>query len=208
MRTLGATMPSPYLAPSLARLRTSINTRWPNRDKSSDGWIGDRAHQARTSDHNPAASGVVRALDVDKDGVHVPTLVAAALLHPSVRYVIHDRRIFHVDRRFKPATYTGPNPHTGHIHTSIQHTKAAEVDKTEWRPVSAAFTWPVLQAGMEGVNVRQLQAYLNGHGYALTLDGDFGPATDAAVRAFQRRFTSDDVDGVVGRRTSLALRTR
>lgn len=201
-------MPSPYLAPSLARFRTSINTRWPGRDKSSDGWIGDASHQSRTSDHNPAASGVVRALDIDKDGIHVPTVMAAALLHPSVRYVIHNRKIYHVDRHMKPAAYTGANPHTGHIHTSIQHTKAAEVDKTEWRPVSSAFTWPILRAGMEGASVRQLQAYLNGHGYSLALDGDFGAATDSAVRAFQRKHTPDDVDGVVGPRTSQALRTR
>lgn len=201
-------MPSPYLAPSLARFRTSINTRWPNRDKSSDGWIGDAAHQSRTSDHNPAPSGVVRALDIDRDGIHVPTVMASALLHPSVRYVIHNRKIYHVDKKFKPATYTGSNPHTGHIHTSIQHTKAAEADKTDWRPVASPFTWPLLKAGMTGANVRQLQAYLNGHGYSLALDADFGPATDSAVRAFQRKHTPDDVDGVVGPRTSAALRTK
>lgn len=201
-------MASPYLAPSLARLRTSINTRWPNRDKSSDGWIGDAAHQSRTSDHNPAASGVVRALDIDKDGLHIPTVLAAMLLHPATRYVIHNRRIYHVDKRFKPAKYTGSNQHTGHAHDSIQHTKAAETDKTDWRPVSSAFTWPLLKVGMEGTNVRQLQAYLNGHGFSLALDGDFGPATDSAVRSFQRKWTPDDVDGVVGARTSLALRTR
>lgn len=201
-------MPSPYLAPSLARFRTSVNTRWPGRDHSSDGWIGDAAHQSRTSDHNPAASGVVRALDLDKDGLHVPTVMAAALLHPATRYVIHSRKIYHVDARFKPASYTGSNPHTGHIHTSIQHTKAAEADKTDWRPVSSAFTWPLLKAGMEGASVRQLQGYLCGHGYALALDGEFGPATNAAVRSFQGRWTPDDVDGVVGPRTVLALRTR
>lgn len=201
-------MPEAYLAPSLARFRTSVNTRWLGRDKSSDGWIGDAAHQARTSDHNPAASGVVRALDLDKDGLHVPTVLAAALLHPATRYVIHNRKIYHVDKRFKPASYTGSNPHTGHIHTSIQHTKAAEADKTDWRPVSAAFTWPALKLGMQGTAVRQLQAYLNGHGYSLALDGDFGPATNSAVRAFQSKHTPDDVDGVVGPRTTLALRTK
>jgi hypothetical protein len=201
-------MPSPYLAPSLARFRTSVNMRWPNRDKSSDGWIGDAAHQSRTSDHNPAASGVVRALDLDKDGLHVPTVLASALLHPSVRYVIHAARIMHVDKRFKPVKYTGSNLHYGHIHTSIQHTRAAEADKTDWRPVSSPFTWPLLKAGMEGTAVRQLQAYLNGHGYSLSLDADFGPATDSAVRAFQRKWTPKDVDGVVGPKTSLALRTK
>lgn len=201
-------MASPYLAPSLARARTAINTRWPGRDKASDGWIGDRAHAARTSDHNPAASGVVRALDVDKDGIHVPTVLAAAMLHGGVRYVIHNRKIFHADSRFKPKKYTGPNPHTGHVHISLQHTKAAETSKSGWAPIEAAFTWPELKQGSAGIAVRQLQAYLNGHGAALAIDGHFGPATRSSVLAFQRKYTPTDVDGVVGPKTKSALRTR
>lgn len=201
-------MPKPYLAPSLARLRTSINTRWPGRDKSSDGWIGDQAHQARTSDHNPAASGVVRALDIDKDGVHMPTVLAAMMLHPEIRYVIHNKRIMHVDKRMKPAKYTGSNDHSGHAHGSLEHTKAAESSKAAWSPIDKAFVWPALKLGSKGLPVKQLQAYLNGHGYSLALDSDFGPATDSSVRAFQRKHTPDDVDGVVGPRTTLALRTR
>lgn len=202
-------MPDAYLAPSLARFRTSINTRWPGRDKSSDGWIGDKAHQARTSDHNPdSKTGVVRALDIDSSGVHVPSVIAAALLHPSTRYVIHNRRIYHVDNGFRPRKYTGSNPHTGHIHTSIEHTKTAENSKTSWAPVSSAFKWPELKQGSQGTAVRQLQAVLNGHGASLALDGVFGPGTRAAVLAFQRRFTPSDVDGVVGPKTSTALRTK
>lgn len=202
-------MPSPYLAPSLARLRTSINTRWPGRDKSSDGWIGDAAHQSRTSDHNPdKVTGVVRALDIDKDGVHIPTVLAAMMLHPEIRYVIHNKRIMHVDRKMKPVAYTGANDHTRHVHGSIEHTKAAEASKVDWAPISSTFVWPLLKKGSRGLPVKQLQAYLNGHGYTLALDSDFGAATDSAVRAFQRKHTPDDVDGVVGPRTTLALRTR
>jgi hypothetical protein len=47
-------------------LRAQVNKRWPTRKKASDGWIGDRAHAARKSDHNPL-NGYVYALDIDAD---------------------------------------------------------------------------------------------------------------------------------------------
>jgi hypothetical protein len=48
-------------------LRDQLNERFPGRDKSSDGWIGDAAHAARgnASQHNPDKNGWVKALDVD-----------------------------------------------------------------------------------------------------------------------------------------------
>ena len=48
-------------------LRNQVNKRWPRRDKRSDGWIGDKAHAGRQSDHNPDARGLVHALDIDAD---------------------------------------------------------------------------------------------------------------------------------------------
>ncbi|MGI9135462.1 MAG: hypothetical protein ACR2JS_00140 [Candidatus Nanopelagicales bacterium] len=48
-------------------LRNQINKRWPKRDKASDGWIGDKAHAARQSDHNADSRGIVHALDIDAD---------------------------------------------------------------------------------------------------------------------------------------------
>lgn len=48
-------------------LRGQIDRRWPKRDKASDGWLGDAAHAARESDHNPDSKGVVHAIDVDED---------------------------------------------------------------------------------------------------------------------------------------------
>lgn len=48
-------------------LRDQLNQRFPKRDKRSDGWIGDRAHQARKSDHNPDKNGWVHAIDIDEN---------------------------------------------------------------------------------------------------------------------------------------------
>ncbi|MFJ2470519.1 peptidoglycan-binding domain-containing protein [Glutamicibacter sp. NPDC087583] len=114
-----------YLAPSLAALRSEINERSPNRDKSSDGWIGDPSHQARVSDHNPdyADGGVVRALDIDEDGIDTDAVLAQVLHDPRVSYVIYERRIWG-GTRWRP--YNGSNGHTKHIHVSIKHSAAAE----------------------------------------------------------------------------------
>ena len=65
---------------------------------------------------------------------------------------------------------------------------------------------PVLRNGSNGGAVKELQAKLNAHGAspALSVDGGFGPLTEAAVRAFQ---TAKGllVDGVVGSQTWAAL---
>ena len=58
-----------HLAPSLAQLRREINARWPNRDKSTDGSVGDLSHAARASDHNPNSRRSVNAIDIDEDGI-------------------------------------------------------------------------------------------------------------------------------------------
>lgn len=59
----------------------------------------------------------------------------------------------------------------------------------------------VLGRGDKGGDVRSLQALLNAKaGKALTVDGDFGPKTDRAVRTVQR-FFGLTADGIVGAKT-------
>jgi hypothetical protein len=123
-----------YLAPSLIALGNEINARWPSRDTASDGAIGDASHQARTSDHNPdwSAGGVVRAIDVDNDGIDVQELLDATIGDQRVWYVIWDRHIYSRTYNWQKSPYTGADPHTGHLHISINHTQAAETDTSKW----------------------------------------------------------------------------
>lgn len=42
-----------------SRLRNWVDNNYKQRDKASDGWIGDLAHRARKSDHNPDREVIV-----------------------------------------------------------------------------------------------------------------------------------------------------
>ena len=58
----------PWLSKSATVLREQINASFPDRDKNSDGWLGDYRHATRSSDHNPdPKTGAVRAVDIDAD---------------------------------------------------------------------------------------------------------------------------------------------
>jgi hypothetical protein len=66
---------------------------------------------------------------------------------------------------------------------------------------------PVLRRGARGEAVREMQALLIRHGFPMAphgADGSFGPATEAAVRAFQAR-QAPPADGVAGPVTWAAL---
>ncbi len=62
----------------------------------------------------------------------------------------------------------------------------------------------LLQNGVTGTEVEQLQADLNKLGYSLTVDGTFNEATKAVVMQFQKE-RNLTVDGVVGPETGKAL---
>jgi hypothetical protein len=67
-----------------------------------------------------------------------------------------------------------------------------------------AQTPAILKKGDKGPTVAALQKRLNQVGYVLTVDGDFGPATEEVIRIFQA-WKGLDVDGKVGIKTREAL---
>jgi hypothetical protein len=68
-----------------------------------------------------------------------------------------------------------------------------------------------LKRGDSGPKVRQVQEWLCLHGHHTAVDGDFGPATEAAMKAFQQTWDGADsvlianADGLVGAATWRAL---
>jgi hypothetical protein len=119
---------------SLLVLRDQVNAIAPNRSTASDGLVGDAAHQATTSDHNPhyvagVGNEMVTALDLTHDPAHgFDSYRFAEVLRqhrdPRIKYVISNGRLFSsYSTSSRPAwtwgTYSGTDPHTNHVHTSV-----------------------------------------------------------------------------------------
>ena len=138
------------LAAAAVTLRDQVNTRYPKRDRSSDGTIGDQAHRRRISDHNPDKTGYVMALDLDEDGW--PAHQFADQLIEYMR-TSHDIRIKNVvyEGRVASGTYSDQRwvwrsaPSLGHAHHI--HISFAEDAKHDGAP----FPLPVLDRPKVGL---------------------------------------------------------
>ena len=127
---------SPRLCKAGQQLRLQVDDSFPDRDRTSDGWIGDTRHQARPSDHNPDEQGIVRAIDIDRDlsGKAKPDLMPdladqirhAAKSDPRIAYIIFDGKIASGKSLWRWITYKGINPHRHHCHVSF--TKKGDAD--------------------------------------------------------------------------------
>lgn len=137
--SLSAFGAGPILTPALVALRDGFNIAFPLRDKTSDGWIGDAAHQATVSGHNPDdTAGVraeysdadtiaeVRAIDVDADlrvaSWPMQAVIDRILVTPRdlrrLRYIIYNRTVWSADLGWIARSYNGLDPHVSHAHFS------------------------------------------------------------------------------------------
>lgn len=127
-------MARPRLVKAGVTLRDQVNQKFANRDKRSDGWIGDAAHQARPSDHNPDKNGWVHAIDIDEDflgkgkGQSLAKEFADQLIKYAregkdggrLKYVVYENKIAsgtHANRYW--VWRDGNWGHTQHIHVSF-----------------------------------------------------------------------------------------
>ncbi len=154
------------LVPCLRSLRDEFNAAFPGRDKSSDGWLGDRAHASRPSDHNPDETGAtpsedsdrvdeVHALDVDADLRKPGWTMARAVGIIVTRHrtgtdnrlqnVIHNGKIYSRSWAWTARAYNGPNPHRLHAHFSARYTTVQENDTRPWGIATATPAKPSVE---------------------------------------------------------------
>lgn len=102
-------------------------------------------------------------------------------------------------------TYEGSNPHTDHMHVELSRESADSLTVQKITSVLKPAIPATIRRGSTGPVVARAQALLASAGFVPkgsqksggSWDGIFGPGTDAAVRAFQRK-AKITVDGVVG----------
>jgi hypothetical protein len=120
-------------------LLRQVDAAFPGRAKQNDGTIGDAAHQATHSEHNPDENGIVRARDITHDPAHGldARKLAEALIASRdnrILYVISNAEICSsVVSPWKWRPYNGSNPHREHMHLSVVENPALYDDERPWR---------------------------------------------------------------------------
>lgn len=179
-----------------------VNAAFPTRDKSSDGIIGDAAHAATVSQHNPDPTlgrpPVVRAVDVDssiRKGLVVDDIVGHAVLacllrnaragHPALTmgaYVIFQRVIYSATYGWRARAYYGASPHLEHVHVTWS---LAGFDSTEPFGLGKVLTEPIsrprflLPRGGSGLAAGQVYGPDAGNRRSWIDGHESGPAADA-----------------------------
>jgi hypothetical protein len=123
---------TPKLCKAGQQLREQFDDSFPDRDRTSDGWIADARHVAAgKSDHIPSIdSKTVRAIDVDRDvsGKAKPDLMpdiadqirlCAKAGDKRISYIIFNGRIASPRMGWRWRKYAGSNPHKHHCHISF-----------------------------------------------------------------------------------------
>jgi hypothetical protein len=121
----------PKLCKAGIQLREQFDDAYIDRDRRSDGWVGDLRHSSRPSDHNPdPETGIVRAIDIDRDVFKsgkpdlMPDIadqirLAAKRGEKRISYIIFSGRIASSRMGWRWRKYKGSNPHVAHCHVSF-----------------------------------------------------------------------------------------
>lgn len=98
---------------------------------------------------------------------------------------------------------------SSYVNTNMSCITKYDLDKYDWNNVQSVsnpyvLSDSIIKKGSKGESVKWLQYELNKRGYKLSVDGDFGAKTEAAVKDFQSK-NKLVVDGIVGKNTIRSL---
>lgn len=149
-------------------------------------------------------------------GGEVAELLRVNSAELGVQCVIWNRRIW--SGSYPTAgwrAYTGTNAHVDHVHVELSKAAAQSLTAAKvaqiLKPATPASSGTVLRRGDKGAAVGKLQStlkawYPNVEPFkSLKVDNDFGLATEAAVKAFQKR-AGLVADGIAGKLTLSTLK--
>lgn len=142
-----------YKASWIPAFFSALDAIAPNRDRGTDGTIGDLAHSTGSSGHNPDDTpGVtaerqdddtrpeVRAADAGmmlRSPITMQQVVDAILAYPPDRnrliYIIYDGYIWSATNGWKRAPYTGSDKHRTHVHLSGNPN--SDLDDRPWQSI-------------------------------------------------------------------------
>ncbi len=107
--------------------------------------------------------------------------------------------------------YNGPAYRKYKYHTKMQNAYRRHLRRRRRPEHGSMFArrnqLQMLKLGSHGMAVRQLQTDLSSLGYYLRVDGDFGPATERALKTFQKE-SRLQADGIFGPKTLEMLRRK
>ena len=173
-------------------------------DEAARAWHAGAAFWAGETDVNSRSIGIEIQNAGHADGPPPPypeaqmEAVVALCRDIAARHGISPRRVVgHSD--VAPERKADPGEH-------FPWRRLADAGAAFWvEPAPPAATGPVLRRGDAGGDVSALQAGLARVGYGIRETGVFDGATEAVVRAFQRRFRPLKVNGVADASTMMTL---